>query len=131
MKDFFSENQGLLHEGCSVTVQASCKSNEKAVGGYFTPTFIFLNDPANKNYLDFLKGEWGEMNEEDKNIFRSLKFSSPVMETTRNDLDNTSPTLEIEEQNFKMTLFRDAGFFKFLPLYGLGPMKSQCPPTQE
>ena len=121
LKTFFSENQDWLNEGCSVTVQASCESDEKAVGGYFTPTFIFLNDPANKNYLDFLKGEWGEMNEEDRNIFRSLKFSSPVMETTRNDLDNTSPTLEIEEQNFKMTLFCDAGFFKFCHCMVLGP----------
>ena len=123
LKGFFSENQEWLNEGCSVTVQASCESGEKAVGGYFTPTFIFLNDPDNRNVLDDLKGKWGKMKEEEKNIFRSFNFPSPVMETTRNKLDNTSPTLEIKVQTFKMTLFRDAGFFKFCHCVILGPIE--------
>lgn len=113
LTNWFQEGRNYLNEGCTVTVQASCGMNEMAVGGYFTPTFIYLNDPKNKEFLSTLKEEWNKMNEGDKAKIRNLPFASPVVQTTRTDVDNSQPTLEFEVQNFQMTLFRDAGFFKY------------------
>lgn len=54
------------------------------------------------------------MTDEDREYFRGIKLPSPKLVTTRN-LDGTEgmPVIFRETQNFKFTLFRDQGFFKF------------------
>jgi len=162
-ESFFKEN--------SVTIQAACGPNERSFGGYFTPPFLYLNDPQNKKLLEQLRKSWKQMTDEKKDEYRSIELPSPMVVTTRASLQGTeeqaqpppaqggtvdpqppsaqggtvdpqpppaqggtvdpqSPpaqgdtvdpqpqnvTMEINVQNFKLTLFPDAGFFKFCSL---------------
>ena len=179
----------------SVTIQAACGPNERTFGGYFTPVFLYLNDPQNKKLLEQLRKSWKQMTDEKKDEYRSIELPSPMVVTTRASLQGTeeqaqpppdqggtvdpqpplaqgdtvdpqpppaqggtvdpqpppaqggtvdpqpppaqggtvdpqpSPaqgdtvdlqpqnvTMEINVQNFKLTLFPDAGFFKFCSL---------------
>ena len=186
-ESFFKEN--------SVTIQAACGPNERTFGGYFTPAFLYLNDPQNKKLLEQLRKSWKQMTDEKKDEYRSIELPSPMVVTTRASLrgteeqaqpplaqggtvdpqppsaqggtvdpqpppaqggtvdpqpppaedDTVDPqppsaqggtvdaqppsaqgdtvdlqpqnvTMEINVQNFKLTLFPDAGFFKFCSL---------------
>ena len=98
--------------GCTVTVQAACSDNETTYGGYFTPTFIECNKPVNSKLMQEMMEEWSKMGAEQKEYFRALPLPSPVVETTLNDTSD-SPTVEINRQSLKLTLFHDPGFFKF------------------
>ena len=143
----------------SVTIQAACGPNERTFGGYFTPPFLYLNDPQNKKLLEQLRKSWKQMTDEKKDEYRSIELPSPMVVTTRASLHGTeeqaqpppsqgvtvnpqpppaqsdtvdpqpppaqgdtvnpqpqSVTMEINVQNFKLTLFPDAGFFKFCSL---------------
>ena len=162
-KSFLKEN--------SVTIQAACGPNERTFGGYFTPPFLYLNDPQNKKLLEQLRKSWKQMTDEKKDEYRSIELPSPMVVTTRASLQGTKEqaqpppaqggtvnpqpppaqgdtvdpqpppaqggtvdphpppaqgdtvdsqpqnvTMEINVQNFKLTLFPDAGFFKFCSL---------------
>ncbi|CAH3161011.1 unnamed protein product [Porites evermanni] len=146
----------------SVTIQAACGPNERTFGGYFTPVFLYLNDPQNKKLLEQLRKSWKQMTDEKKDEYRSIELPSPMVVTTRASLHGTEEqaqpppaqggtvdpqpplaqgdtggtvdpqpppaqgdtvdpqpqnvTMEINVQNFKLTLFPDAGFFKFCSL---------------
>ena len=167
----------------SVTIQAACGPNERTFGGYFTPVFLYLNDPQNKKLLEQLRKSWKQMTDEKKDEYRSIELPSPMVVTTRASLQGTEEqaqpppdqgrtvdpqpplaqgdtvdpqpppaqggtvdpqpssaqggtvdpqpppaqgdtvdpqpqnvTMEINVQNFKLTLFPDAGFFKFCSL---------------
>ncbi|XP_073235610.1 uncharacterized protein [Porites lutea] len=98
----------------SVTIQAACGPNERTFGGYFTPVFLYLNDPQNKKLLEQLRKSWKQMTDEKKDEYRSIELPSPMVVTTSPQPQNV--TMEINVQNFKLTLFPDAGFFKFCSL---------------
>ena len=181
-KQVRKKDESFLKEN-SVTVQAACGPNERTFGGYFTPLFLYLNDPQNKKLLEQLRKSWKQMTDEKKDEYRSIELPSPMVVTTRASLQGTkeqaqpppaqggtvnpqpppaqgdtvdpqpppaqggtvdphpppaqggtvdpqSPpaqgdtvdsqpqnvTMEINVQNFKLTLFPDAGFFKFCSL---------------
>ena len=92
----------------SVTIQAACGPDQGALGGYFTPCFVYLNDPDKAELLNKLKTEWNDMTEEKKNEYKSLEFPSPMVVTTRIPI-----TVELKVQDFNLTLFQDPGFFQF------------------
>ena len=101
--------------GCSISIQTACGSDELAYGGYFTPRFVTLN--KEQGLLDELKKRWAEMKDEEKKIFCSLPQPSPKLVTTRNDSGQNDPTMEFSFNNgHKLTLFSDPGFFKFCDL---------------
>ena len=193
-KQVRKKDDSFLKEN-SVTIQAACGPNERTFGGYFTPVFLYLNDPRNKKLLEQLRKSWKQMTDEKKDEYRSIELPSPMVVTTRASLQGTeeqaqpppdqggtvdpqpplaqgdtvdpqpppaqggtvdpqpppaqggtvdpqpppaqggtvdpqpSPaqgdtvdlqpqnvTMEINVQNFKLTLFPDAGFFKFCSL---------------
>ena len=145
-KQVRKKDESFLKEN-SVTIQAACGPNEGTFGGYFTPLFLYLNDPQNNERLEQLKKLWKQMTKGEKNKYKSMELPSPTVETTRTLLpdpeeeaqslaaqvdtdDPQSPpaqgntvdpqhqnvTMEINVQNFKLTLFPDAGFFKFCSL---------------
>lgn len=95
----------------SVTIQTACGTDEPTYGGYFTPCFVFLNQPENKQFLKNLKTEWRSMGEEEKNEYMSSGLPSPMVVSTRDQ--PTDVTMEITVQNITLTLFQDANFFKF------------------
>ena len=95
----------------SVTIQAACCPDQRALGGYFTPCFICLNDPKNAELLNKLKTDWMDMTPEEKHEYRSIQLPSPMVVTTRTQSQDFS--MELTIQDFKLTLFPDSGFFKF------------------
>ena len=128
-KQVRKKDESFLKEN-SVTIQAACGPNERTFGGYFTPLFLYLNDPENEELLEHLKDDWEKMTDEKKDDYRSIELPSPMVVTTRALLQGTeeeaqppaatqgepqsqNATMEINVQNFKLTLFPDAGFFKF------------------
>ena len=193
-KQVRKKDDSFLKEN-SVTIQAACGPNERTFGGYFTPVFLYLNDPQNKKLLEQLRKSWKQMTDEKKDEYRSIELPSPMVVTTRASLKGTEEqaqpppaqggtvdpqpplaqgdtvdpqpppaqggtvdpqpppaqggtvdpqpppaqggtvdpqpppaqgdtvdpqpqnvTMEINVQNFKLTLFPDAGFFKFCSL---------------
>lgn len=123
LKDFVEnmrkKGDSLLNDN-SVTIQAACGPNESTFGGYFTPCFVYLNDPKNKKLLNELKKKWEKMKDEEKNKYRCIELPSPMVVTTRTspqsaavDTQSQGATMELNVANFKLTLFPDAGFFKF------------------
>ena len=193
-KQVRKKDDSFLKEN-SVTIQAACGPNERTFGGYFTPVFLYLNDPQNKKLLEQLRKSWKQMTDEKKDEYRSIELPSPMVVTTRASLQGTEEeaqpppaqggtvdpqpplaqgdtvdpqpppaqggtvdpqpppaqggtvdpqpppaqggtvdpqpppaqgdtvdpqpqnvTMEINVQNFKLTLFPDAGFFKFCSL---------------
>jgi hypothetical protein len=100
---------------CTVTVQSACSSNESTVGGYFTPLFIHLN--KNPQILQQLKDEWNGLSEQNKNSYRQdqLLLASPQVASTMQELNlGTALTVDLPSiQGVQLTLFHDAGFFKF------------------
>jgi len=114
LKDFEKEIKGkdptFLEEN-SVTVQAACGSDERTFGGYFTPCFVYLNEPKNAKLLSKLKDEWVRMTEENREEYKALELPSPMVVTTGPQSHDV--TMELTVQNFKLTLFKDPGFFKF------------------
>ena len=169
-KQVRKKDESFLKEN-SVTIQAACGPNERTFGGYFTPPFLYLNDPQNKKLLEQLRKSWKQMTDEKKDEYRSIELPSPMVVTTRASLQGTEEqaqpppaqggtvnpqpppaqgdtvdpqpppaqggtvdphpppaqgdtvdsqpqnvTMEINVQNFKLTLFPDAGFFKFCSL---------------
>ena len=109
-KQVRKKDESFLKEN-SVTIQAACGPNERTFGGYFTPLFLYLNDPQNNKRLEQLKEHWRQMTEGEKKKYKLMELPSPTVETTRTECYNV--TMEINVQNFKLTLFSDAGFFKF------------------
>ena len=109
-KQVRKKDESFLKEN-SVTIQAACGPNERTFGGYFTPLFLYLNDPRNNKRLEQLKEHWRQMTEGEKKKYKLMELPSPTVETTRTECYNV--TMEINVQNFKLTLFPDAGFFKF------------------
>ena len=123
LKDFEDnmrkKGDSLLNDN-SVTIQAACGPNESTFGGYFTPCFVYLNDPENEEVLNELKDKWERMTDEEKNEYRSIELPSPMVVTTRASPQSTTMetqpegvTMELNVTGFKLTLFPDAGFFKF------------------
>lgn len=101
--------------GCSISIQTACGHDEPTFGGYFTPSFVTLNNE--QSLLDDLKEKWAKMEDEDKDRFCSLPLPSPKVVTTRDDSGQKSPTMEFRFNNdHKLTLFSDPGFFKFCSL---------------
>ncbi|XP_068724250.1 uncharacterized protein [Montipora capricornis] len=101
--------------GCTITIQTACRPDEPTFGGYFTPSFVTLNDE--QSTLDDLKQKWVKMEDADKNCFSSLLLPFPKVVTTRRDSlhsGETNPTMEfIFNNRHKLTLFSNPGFFKF------------------
>ena len=117
LKDFEDEvntkDSSFLQEN-SVTIQAACGPDQGGLGGYFTPSFVYLNDPENTELLRELKADWMSMRDEERNEYRSITLPSPMVVTTRPQSQlSQDVTLELTVQKFKLTLFRDPGFFKF------------------
>lgn len=98
----------------SITIQAACGPDEVTVGGYFTPLFTYVNKPENEEFLEELKKEWVKEKPEEKQDYKSSDLPSPMVVTIgQKRFNKTDATTEIDIQNFKLTLFHDAGFFKF------------------
>ena len=98
--------------GCSVTVQSACSSDEVNFVGYFASCFVHFNKPENRACLEKLKQKWNDESEIRKNDFkyRHLHLPSPEVATTM-PLDKLSSTIDcptMEFQNFPLTLFHDA-----------------------
>lgn len=99
--------------GCTVTIQAACGADQPTYGGYFTPSFLTLNQ--DQSLLEELKGKWKELNENLKICYRTLPQPSPKVVTTRiSDEEQNSPlTVEFPVNDHQITLFPDPGFFKY------------------
>ena len=110
-EDHMNEQYPKFWHENSVTIQAACGPDQRALGGYFTPCFIYLNDPKNAKLLIELKAVWMGMTEEKKNEYKSIQLPSPMVVTTRTQ--SRDVTMELTIQNLKLTLFQDPGFFKF------------------
>ena len=114
LKDFENKvngkDQTFLKEN-SVTVQAACGSDEGTFGGYFTPCFVYLNDPKNAKLLSDLKAKWTDMKDEERNQYKALQLPSPMVVTTKTQSQEV--TMELTVQDFHLILFQDPGFFKF------------------
>lgn len=87
-KQVRKEDESFLKEN-SVTIQAACGPNERTFGGYFTPPFLYLNDPQNKKLLEQLRKSWKQMTDEKKDEYRSIDLPSPMVVTTRALLQGT------------------------------------------
>ena len=106
------QDPSLLSENKnSITIQAACGPDERTFGGYFTPCFVYLNDPNNEELLNGLVGKWNGMTDEERNEYSSIDLPSPMVVTTR--AESKGATMQLTVQNFKLTLFQDPGFFKF------------------
>ena len=145
-KQVRKKDESFLKEN-SVTIQAACGPNERTFGGYFTPLFLYLNDPQNNERLEQLRKKWKQMTDGKKDEYRSIELPSPMVVTKGTlpqgteeeapplaaqgdtvdpqpppaqgdtvDLQPQNVAMEINVQNFKLTLFPDAGFFKFCSL---------------
>ena len=103
--------------GCTVTVQSACGSDEPTFGGYFTPCFVYFNKPENQPFLRKLKNEWDGKSEEEKNAYRAVDLPSERLVATTmpsERLISKDPILLLPViQGLTLTLFPDAGFFKF------------------
>ncbi len=104
--------------GCTVTVQSACSSDKPTFGGYFTPCFVHFNKPENQPFLWKLKNEWDGKSEIEKNAYREVDLPSPQVATTmpseRLISTEEDPILVLPViQGLTLTLFSDAGFFKF------------------
>ena len=99
--------------GCTVTVQSACGSDEPTFGGYFTPVFIHLN--KNPQVLQELKSKWSPGSTDTKNKLRQHRsLPSPQVAPIRQLTQENDPTMVVSHgENFKLTLFHDPGFFKF------------------
>jgi hypothetical protein len=99
--------------GCTVTVQSACSSDQLTVGGYFTPLFIYLNE--NTQMLRQRMREWIDVPEAWKNWYRlDPTLPSPQVATTMMPLNQaTMITVLPTIQGVQLKLFHDAGFFKF------------------
>ena len=116
--------------GCTVTVQSACGNNEPTVGGYFTPCFVYFNKPENQPSLQKLKDEWDGKSEVEKNAYRADGLPSPQVATTmpseRLISNEENPILVLPViQGLTLTLFPDAGFFKFCFLSFFGTAGSK------
>ena len=87
-KQVRKKDESFLKEN-SVTIQAACGPNERTFGGYFTPPFLYLNDPQNKKLLEQLRKSWKQMTDEKKDEYRSIELPSPMVVTTRASLQGT------------------------------------------
>ena len=87
-KQIRKKDESFLKEN-SVTIQAACGPNERTFGGYFTPSFLYLNDPQNKKLLEQLRKSWKQMTDEKKDEYRSIELPSPMVVTTRAPLQGT------------------------------------------
>ena len=95
---------------CSVTVQSGCGSQETIRGGIFTPCFI--KSMKNQNYLRTQRQQWSLLSLREKNFYRRLNLPSPRAFST---MPTNSPTTTLGPiQNLTLTLFNNAGFFKFI-----------------
>ena len=127
-----SQTRGPWNEnGCTVTVQSACSSEEPTYGGYFTPRFVYYNQPENEEKLKQLIEEWNGKNEIEKDAYREFTLPSPQVATTRapeNVDSENDPVLKVFLQGFRLYLFRDAGFFKFCcvedSIKALGPPRA-------
>ena len=103
-------------DGINITIQAACGTDERTFGGYFTPVFTYLNDPENEEVLEKWKDEWKKMTEEARSNYKSLDLPSPMVVTTLPAPEDTTMKFTFQG-NFgwktSVTLFPDAGFFKF------------------
>ena len=124
-----NQTRGPWNENrCTVTVQSACSSDEQTYGGYFTPCFVYYNQPENEEKLKQLIKEWNGKNEKEKHEYRAFTLPSPQLATTRR-LENVDsendPVLKLSLQGFQLCLFRDARFFKFCrvrhSIWPLGP----------
>ena len=97
---------------CSVTVQAACSADEPTFGGYFTPFFVYFNQPENRPRLEELKKTWGEKNQEEKDYFKAIELPSPMVVSTGEHCLQP-PTMERVIQGFTLILFPYPAFFKF------------------
>ncbi len=98
--------------GCTVTVQSACSSNEPTFAGYFTPVFIHLNN--NPQVLQRLKEVWSRMSPDEKNFWRQDGSRPSPQVATTGQFNPHDPTMVVSHRrDFKLTLFRDPGFFKF------------------
>ena len=103
-----------LDRGCSITVQASCGSNEPTFGGYFTPSFVCLN--ADEERLANLLAEWNSKSADEREKFLEdigEDLPSPTVYATSPKENNDNPFMKIEKQNSTITLFNNPDFFKF------------------
>ena len=115
VKDF-KQSYPFLSNDINITIQAACGPDERTVGGYFTPVFTYLNDPDNEMLLETLKMDWKDMTEEDRRKYGLLDLPSPIIVTTLPAPQGTTmeiPLVDNYGENPKVTLFQDAGFFKF------------------
>ena len=114
-KETLKNDPSLLGENNnSITIQAACGPDERTFGGYFTPCFVYLNDPKNEELLNGLVEQWNGMTDEERDEYKSINLPSPMVVTTcSTGTQSQDPTIKVEVQNFKLTLFQDPGFFKF------------------
>ena len=114
-KETLKNDPSLLGENNnSITIQAACGPDERTFGGYFTPCFVYLNDPKNEELLNGLVKQWKGMTDEERDEYKSINLPSPMVVTTcSTGTQSQDPTIKVEVQNFKLTLFQDPGFFKF------------------
>ena len=106
------ENDGTLksyiERGCSVTVQASCGSDEEALSGYFTPSFLHLN---RENNYEKLFDEWVECKDSNDFLDNFEDLQSPRVASTLDELKNGD--MNLTRQNSTIHLINDAKFLKF------------------
>ena len=106
--------------GCTVTVQSACSHDEPGKETSFSPCFAHFNKPENHKNLESLKEKWNELNEMEKDQYRQSALPSPQLATTipqeMLNSDKDSLTMDFRQfpgQGFPLTLFCDAGFYKF------------------
>ena len=112
--------------GCTVTVQSACSSDEVTFVEYFASCFVHFNTPKNHGELDNLKQKWNSKSELEKIRYRNLNLPSPQVATTMSSDKLSSnlqdPTTKFlpDKGFFPLTLFHDAGFFKYCFLFFSG-----------
>lgn len=111
LKNKINEKDPIFLKENSITIQTACGTDEGTFGGYFTPSFVYLNNPENAKLLNELKAEWENMTDEERNQYKALQLPSPMVVTTLPQSGDV--TMELTVQEFKITLFQDPGFFKF------------------
>ncbi len=119
-----SERHLWNKNGCSVTVQAACSAEETTRGGYFTPTFLRLQEDT--EHLKRLMQEWSELDTCDRERYSRQesgrqRLPSPMVATTNKDLrrkikEDKVPAILFEVQGFTVPLFCDSAFFKYCHL---------------
>ena len=83
----------------SITIQAACGPDERTFGGYFTPCFVYLNDPDNEELLNGLVGQWNGMTDEERDEYKSINLPSPMAVTTcSTGTQSQDPKMEVEAQ---------------------------------